>query len=116
MYWNIKKDHFDHIVFWRKGDWYVTFFGDSVILNQVTDKITRTVNSEIGFYKNRIDDFIKLLTDYGYKVIRCEQTETGLQRDKRNEKEREEKGEEAVDEVVRREVFSISTKGTYIPH
>lgn len=40
MYWNIKKDHFDHVVLWRKGDWYVTFFGDSVILNQVTDKIT----------------------------------------------------------------------------
>jgi len=78
MYWNIKWDHYDHVVLWRKGDWYVTFFGDSVILNQVTDKITRTVNSEIGFYKNRIDDFIKLLTDCGYKVIWCEQTETGL--------------------------------------
>ena len=40
MYWKIKKDYFDHVILWRKGDWYVTFFTDSVILNQITDKIT----------------------------------------------------------------------------
>jgi len=68
-YWGIKKQHFDSIILWRKGDWYVTFFHDSIVLNKLCEKAQRTPNSECGFYHKRIDEFINLFVSEGYKVV-----------------------------------------------
>ena len=68
-YWTIKSKHFDSIILWRKGDWYVTFFQDSVILNKLCDKVQRTPNSECGFYKKWIEEFVDLFVSAGYKVV-----------------------------------------------
>jgi DNA mismatch repair ATPase MutS len=103
----MKKTHFDYVFLWRKGDWYVTFFHDSIILNNICDKVQRTVNSEVGFYKNKIDTFIDLLVSHGHKVLRIEQVETGEQNAKRLE------SKEDKEKFLKREIFSKHTPGTH---
>ena len=73
QYWLIKKDHFDWIVIWRRGDWYVTFFRDAVKLNSITEEVVRTRNSDIGFHKNKLDHYVNYMVERGLKVLRCEQ-------------------------------------------
>ena len=122
QYWVVKKDHFDWIVLFRRGDWYVTFFHDSIILNQVTDKITRTSNSDIGFHHTKLDYHIKLLLEKGYKIIWMEQLESGKQWEQRMEKvvaKRKEKNQKIssndAEDAIPRELTQKYTPATFLP-
>lgn len=113
QYWDIKKDHFDSVVLWRKGNWYIVFFHDITALNSVADKNPRTFHSEPGFFENRIDQYVTSLIKGGFKVVRVEQTETSEQFKERVKnipaKQRNGKGG-----VVSREITGKYTKGTFL--
>ena len=117
QYWDIKKDHFDSVILWRKGDWYIVFYHDISALNYVTDSNPRTFHNEPGFYHNKIDEYISNLIKAGFKVIRVEQTETHEQMKLRVDKEKKKnkiKGKKAAETVVGREVAAKYTKGTFL--
>lgn len=109
QYWDIKRDHFDSIVLWRKGDWYIVFYYDIPVLNNITDANPRTFHNEPGFYHNRADTYISELIKAGYKVVRVEQTETHVQMVDRTKNLKN----KSKDTVVGREIVGKYTKGTF---
>ena len=126
QYWNIKKDNFDSVVLWRKGDWYIVFYHDISALNTVSEGNPRTFHNEPGFYHNKIDHYTSELIKRGYKVVKVEQTETheqmkqkvAIEKKKLKEKaemSKEENGKEKRKEtVVGREIAAKYTKGTFL--
>ena len=113
QYWDIKKDHFDSIVFWRKGEWYIFFYNDIPIVNHVVDSAPRTFHNEPGFFHNRIDDYIDKCIKAGYKVLKVEQTETHEQAKERMAREKKEGKKNMKHTVVGREIAAKYTKGTF---
>jgi DNA mismatch repair protein MSH6 len=108
-YWEIKKDHFDSVILWRKGDWYIVFYYDIQILNQVVDSNPRTFHNEPGFYHNRVDEYIAKLIKAGFKVVRVEQTETHVMMQDRVKNQKV----KSKDAIVGREIVGKYTKGTF---
>lgn len=118
QYWEIKRDHFDSVVLWRKGDWYIVFYYDIAVLNSIADSNPRTFHNEPGFYHNKIDFYIHEMIKAGYKVVRVEQTETHAQMMDRIDKEKKKKKKDddkqkLKETVVGREIAAKYTKGTF---
>ncbi len=104
QYLSIKEDYDDAIVFFRLGDFYEMFFEDAIIASRELEiQLTgRDGGGErvpmCGVPHHSSESYISRLTDKGYKVAICEQTEDPT------------KGKK----LVNREVTRVVTPGTNV--
>ena len=103
QFYKIKQQHPDKILFYRMGDFYEMFGDDAVIASKVLQiqLTTRNKNRDdaiplCGIPVHAFDQYLNKLTNAGFRVAVCEQTEDPAQA----------KG------LVRREVVRIITPGT----
>lgn len=105
QYFEIKKQHKDHILFFRLGDFYEMFYEDAKIASRELELVLtgRDCGQEerapmCGVPHHSCEAYIARLIKKGYKVAICEQVEDP----------KDAKG------VVRREVIRVVTPGTLI--
>lgn len=100
-YWEIKKNYFDSIVFYKVGRFYEIFYKDAEIchakldLNYMKDDIPH-----VGFPEKSFTKFADGLVKMGYKVVRIEQTQTAEDAKAKKQK------------CVNRDVCEVHTPGT----
>ncbi|WP_404325845.1 DNA mismatch repair protein MutS [Aerophototrophica crusticola] len=108
QYLEIKRQHQDHLLFYRMGDFYELFFEDAVQAAAALD-ITLTRRGQhagedipmAGVPVHSHEQYLLRLIRAGFRVAICEQTEDPAEAKKRGSKS-----------VVRREVIRVVTPGT----
>lgn len=92
-YWEIKKDNMDKVLLYRFGDWYVTYYEDTVVCAKIFDLTVTTYPGvpQVGFEIGALEKNIGKLTERGFKVAVCEQMETREMMDRRIKAQMEEK-------------------------
>jgi DNA mismatch repair protein MutS len=108
QFWAIKRQHPDHLLFYRMGDFYELFFDDAVRAAAALDiTLTRRGKHEgedipmCGVPVHAADAYLSRLIRQGFKVAICEQVEDPAEARKRGGKQ-----------PVRRSVVRIVTGGT----
>ncbi|KAG0301792.1 DNA mismatch repair protein msh6, partial [Dissophora globulifera] len=112
QFWEIKGQHFDSIVFFKKGKFYELYERDADIGSQQFDlKMTDRVNMRmVGVPESSFDYWAAQFIAKGFKVARVDQMETALGKAMRERDGAVKKS--AVQKVIRRELHSILTAGT----
>ncbi len=105
QYMEIKEQNKDSILFFRLGDFYEMFFEDAILTSKELELTLTGKNCGLeerapmcGVPYHAVEIYIKRLTDKGYKVAVCEQTEDP----------------NLTKGIVKREVVRIVTPGTVI--
>ncbi|KAJ2723790.1 DNA mismatch repair protein msh6 [Coemansia sp. Benny D115] len=111
QYWEIKSQHWDTVVFFKKGKFYELYENDATIGSQEFDlKMTDRVNMRMaGVPESSFDHWVAQFLAKGHKVARVDQMETKLAKDMR-ERGSSKKG----DGLVSRELTGILTVGTLV--
>ncbi|KAF9427910.1 DNA mismatch repair protein msh6 [Podila epigama] len=111
QFWEIKGQHFDSVVFFKKGKFYELYENDADIGHQQFDlKLTDRTNMRmVGVPESSFDHWAAQFIAKGYKVARVDQMETALGKAMR---ERGKTQAKAAPKVIRRELHSILTAGT----
>ncbi|OAV92014.1 hypothetical protein PTTG_03580 [Puccinia triticina 1-1 BBBD Race 1] len=124
QFWEIKRNHFDTVLFFQKGKFSELYEGDALIGHQEFDlKITKRVKmSMVGVPESSVDFWIAKFLAKGYKVGKVDQCETALGAEMRNKGSLpaskyakpppQQKG--SGKEIVRRELRSVVTSGTIV--
>jgi hypothetical protein len=112
QYWEIKKDNWDTIVFFKKGKFYELYEKDAEIGQKEFDlKLTERVNMKmVGVPEKTFVPWASKFIGLGYKVAKVDEMESGLQKSMR-EKEQNIKSKE---KVINRELKCIITAGTLL--
>ena len=99
-FWEIKSDHFDKIVAYKFGFFYLLFCNDAFVAHKLLDLNLHIYKSGYStmFHETHLRKYAKKLLDHGYKVVVVEQMETGQTKE---------------DDVLRREICQILTPGTW---
>lgn len=116
QYWEIKQNHFDHIVFFKKGKFYELYEDDATIGNQLFDlKLTDRVNMRmVGVPEASMDTWLNQFAAKGFKIARVNQVESALGKEMR-ERDGKPSGQTAKqDKVIRRELATVLTSGTLV--
>ncbi|KAK4161751.1 putative DNA mismatch repair protein msh6 [Cladorrhinum sp. PSN259] len=114
QYWDIKKNLWDTVVFFKKGKFYELYENDATIGHQMFDlKLTDRVNMRmVGVPESSLDMWVNQFVAKGYKVARVDQMESALG------KEMRERGGSAktskADKIIHRELACILTGGTLV--
>ena len=108
-YLELKREHFEYLLFYRMGDFYELFFDDAVKVSEVLG-LTLTTRSKLGdkdipmcgvpFHAYEL--YLARLIKMGFKVAIAEQVEDAKEAKKR-------KGASAI---VKRDVVRLVTAGT----
>lgn len=95
----------DKVLLYRYGDWYVTYYDDTAICSKIMElTVTPHPGSpQVGFEFSSLDENIGKLTERGYKVAVCEQTETREMMDKRLKDQMKVKLEKKKNEKIKKE-------------
>ncbi|TBU15903.1 MutS-like mismatch repair ATPase [Ordospora colligata] len=115
QFWSIKKDHFDTVVFFKKGKFYELYEDDALIGARLFDlKVTGRVNMRMsGFPEGSLDYWTKKFLENGYKIARVEQSENMIGKQIRERSEKEEKRASITKEkIIHRELKEVITQGT----
>ncbi|PKK75027.1 DNA mismatch repair protein Msh6 [Rhizophagus irregularis] len=111
QYWEIKSNHWDTVVFFKKGKFYELYERDADIGHTEFDlKLTDRVNMRmVGVPESSFEYWAAKFIAKGHKVARVDQMETALGKEMREKasKNKEEK-------VIRRQLTSILTAGTIV--
>ncbi|KAI9298967.1 DNA mismatch repair protein Msh6 [Neoconidiobolus thromboides FSU 785] len=112
QFWEIKSTHYDTVVFFKKGKFYELYEDDAIIGHQKFDlKVTDRVNMKMaGFPEGNFEFWAGKFIAQGYKVAKVDQMESAVGKTLR---EKENKGRK-TENVIRRELTSILTKGTLV--
>ena len=116
QYWDIKQNHFDHIVFFKKGKFYELYENDATIGNQLFDlKLTDRVNMRmVGVPEASMETWLNQFAAKGFKIARVNQVESALGKEMR-ERDGKPSGQSAKqDKVIRRELATVLTSGTLV--
>ena len=113
QYWNIKKNLWDTIVFFKKGKFYELYENDATIGHQLFDlKLTDRVNMRmVGVPESSLDLWVYQFVAKGYKVARVDQMESALGKEMR---ERDGKAKPKKGDIIHRELACILTGGTLV--
>ncbi|KAK4231839.1 putative DNA mismatch repair protein msh6 [Podospora fimiseda] len=114
QYWDIKKNLWDTVVFFKKGKFYELYENDATIGHQLFDlKLTDRVNMRmVGVPESSLDMWVNQFVAKGYKVARVDQMESALGKEMR-----ERGGKSKVskaDKIIHRELACILTGGTLV--
>ncbi|KAK0721347.1 muts domain V-domain-containing protein [Apiosordaria backusii] len=112
QYWDIKRNLWDTVVFFKKGKFYELYENDATIGHQLFDlKMTDRVNMRmVGVPESSLDMWVNQFVAKGFKVARVDQMESALGKEMR---ERDAKAKKA-DKIIRRELACILTAGTLV--
>lgn len=112
QWWELKSEHFDSVVFFKVGKFYELYHMDADVgVKELGFTYMRGEFAHSGFPEQSFNRMASSLVDRGYKVARCEQTETpemmaervkGLHRPTK------------FDKVVKREICQVVNKGTQV--
>ena len=113
QYWEIKKDLWDTIVFFKKGKFYELYENDATIGHQLFDlKLTDRVNMRmVGVPEMSLDHWANQFVAKNYRIARVDQKETALGKEMR---ERDLKSTNKVPKVINRELACVLTSGTLV--
>ena len=112
QYWEIKKDLWDTIVFFKKGKFYELYENDATVGHQLFDlKLTDRVNMRmVGVPEMSLDHWANQFVAKGFKIARVDQKETALGKEMR-----ERDGPKAPKkDVIHRELACVLTGGTLV--
>jgi DNA mismatch repair protein MSH6 len=114
QYWEIKKNLWDTIVFFKKGKFYELYENDATIGHQLFDlKLTDRVNMRmVGVPESSLDLWANQFVAKGFKIARVDQLETALGKEMRERDGFESKSR--AEKVIRRELAGILTGGTLV--
>jgi len=116
QYWEIKQNHWNHIVFFKKGKFYELYENDATIGHQLFDlKLTDRVNMRmVGVPEASYDQWAAQFIAKGFVVARVDQMESALAKEmrERDDKKPVKKGKD--DKVIRRELAAVLTSGTLV--
>ena len=116
QYWEIKRNLWDTIVFFKKGKFYELYENDATIGHQLFDlKLTDRVNMRmVGVPEMSLDHWANQFVAKGYKLARVDQMESALSKEMR-ERDDKQPGKPKKDEkVIRRELACVLTAGTLV--
>ncbi|KAH7324336.1 muts domain V-domain-containing protein [Stachybotrys elegans] len=113
QYWEIKQNHWDTIVFFKKGKFYELYENDATIGHQEFDfKMTDRVNMRmVGVPEGSLDHWVNQFIAKQYKVARVDQMETNLGKEMR---ERQDTSGKKADKVISRQLACVLTAGTLV--
>jgi DNA mismatch repair protein MSH6 len=121
QYWNIKKNLWDTVVFFKKGKFYELYENDATIGHQLFDlKLTDRVNMRmVGVPESSLDMWANQFVAKGYKVARVDQMESALGKEMRERndpsaKAESKKANEKTSKIIHRELASVLTSGTLV--
>eukprot|EP00112_Aurelia_sp_Birch-Aquarium-sp1_P001465 Seg1159.3 transcript_id=Seg1159.3/GoldUCD/mRNA.D3Y31 product="DNA mismatch repair protein Msh6" protein_id=Seg1159.3/GoldUCD/D3Y31 len=107
QWWELKKDLFDTILFFKLGKFYEIYHFDAVIaVKELGLLFMRGKSAHCGFPEIAFSRYSDILIQRGYKVARIEQTETPQMMNERVAKKA------GTPKVVSRELVAVTTKGT----
>ncbi|PXF42345.1 DNA mismatch repair protein msh6 [Gracilariopsis chorda] len=111
QFWSIKKDHYDVLIFFKKGKFYELYDVDADIghkeLGLNYTKGGRVDMRCCGVPEQAFDKHTARLIDLGYKVGRVEQTETAIAAEKRKNASKGNKSS-----ICERSLVRVLTKAT----
>eukprot|EP01102_Stenamoeba_stenopodia_P007828 TRINITY_DN2212_c0_g1_i3.p1 TRINITY_DN2212_c0_g1~~TRINITY_DN2212_c0_g1_i3.p1 ORF type:complete len:1014 (+),score=190.06 TRINITY_DN2212_c0_g1_i3:250-3291(+) len=110
QFWDVKKKHFDTVVFFKKGKFFELYEMDADIGHKEFDlKMTDRVNMRmVGVPESSFADWASKFLARGYKITKVEQKESS-----KDLKERRDKGiKTKKDDVIQRGVAMILTPAT----
>lgn len=112
QFWEIKGQHFDSVVFFKKGKFYELYENDADIGHQQFDlKLTDRTNMRmVGVPESSFEYWAAQFIAKGYKVARVDQMETALGKAMRERDGAVKKA--TAQKVIQRELHSILTAGT----
>ncbi|KAK6167624.1 hypothetical protein SNE40_021604 [Patella caerulea] len=111
QWWELKSQYFDTVLFFKMGKFYELFHMDSVIVvNELGLIYMKGEHAHSGFPEIAYSRYADSLIAKGYKVGRCEQTETPDMMAERCKQMTS--NVTKYDKVVRRELCQISSQGT----
>ncbi|KAF9348583.1 DNA mismatch repair protein msh6 [Mortierella sp. NVP85] len=112
QFWEIKGQHFDSVVFFKKGKFYELYENDADIGHQQFDlKLTDRTNMRmVGVPESSFDYWAAQFVAKGYKVARVDQMETALGKAMRERDGAVKKS--TAPKIIQRELHSILTAGT----
>lgn len=107
QFWDIKKKHFDTVIFFKKGKFYELYEDDAAIASKLFDlRVTDRVNMKMaGVPESSFESWAAKFIKHGYKIGRVEQAENAI-----GKKIREQNGKK--DKIIGRELKEIVTCGT----
>lgn len=107
QFWDIKKEYFDTVIFFKKGKFYELYEQDAEIASRLFDlKVTERVNMKMaGFPECSYEVWASKFISHGYKVGRVEQAENAI-----GKKLREVNAKK--DKIILRELTEVITQGT----
>ncbi|KAI9149114.1 DNA mismatch repair protein msh6 [Paramyrothecium foliicola] len=113
QYWEIKQNHWDTIVFFKKGKFYELYENDATVGHQEFDlKMTDRVNMRmVGVPESSLDHWVNQFIAKQYKVARVDQMETNLGKEMR---ERQDTSGKKADKVISRQLACVLTAGTLV--
>ncbi|KAK0625405.1 muts domain V-domain-containing protein [Bombardia bombarda] len=119
QYWDIKKNLWDTVVFFKKGKFYELYENDATIGHQLFDlKLTDRVNMRmVGVPETSLDLWVNQFVAKGYKVARVDQMESALgkeMRERDNGSGAKAAKMKKADKIIRRELACILTGGTLV--
>lgn len=107
QFWDIKRNHYDTIIFFKKGKFYELYENDAEIASSLFDlRIVERVNMKMaGFPESSYDAWAAKFLSHGYKIGKVEQVENSI-----GKKLREQDGKK--DKIISRELREVVTQGT----
>jgi len=107
QWWELKRDFFDTILFFKMGKFYELYHTDAVVgVRELGILFMRGKAAHCGFPEIAYSRYSDILVQRGYKVARIEQTETPQMMAERCAKKT------GAPKVVRRELVAVTSKGT----
>ncbi|GAA99438.1 uncharacterized protein L969DRAFT_93899 [Mixia osmundae IAM 14324] len=116
QFWEIKKNHFDTVLFFQKGKFYELYENDARIGHsefglKLTDRVKMCM---VGVPEATFDFWAAKFLAQGYKVGRVDQAETAIGMEMRH-KDAKSAGEKASSKkIVQRELNCVLTSGTIV--
>lgn len=107
QFWDIKSQHYDTVVFFKKGKFYELYEDDAVLASKLFDlRVADRVNMKMaGVPESSYESWAAKFVAHGYKIGRVDQSENAM-----GKKIREQNGKK--DKIINRELKEIVTVGT----
>lgn len=107
QFWDIKKEYFDTVIFFKKGKFYELYEEDAEIASKLFDlRVSERVNMKMaGFPESSYDIWANKFIAGGYKIGRVEQAENAIGKKLREANSKKEK-------IIERQLTEVVTQGT----
>lgn len=114
QYWEVKRDYFDKILFFKLGKFYEMFYTDACIMQGLCDLkwMGHDEKAHVGFPESSLHTYAQRAVNAGFSVTVVEQMETP--HDLKERQSAEETGNKP--KAVKREICEVYSQGTIAHH